>query len=41
MNVQEVDKKIFRNLLRGEFGIEKESLRVGADGYLASTAHPR
>ena len=41
MNVQEVDKKIFRNLLRGEFGIEKESLRVGADGYLASTAHPK
>ena len=40
MKSQEVDKLIYQNLLRAEFGIEKESLRVDADGYLARTKHP-
>lgn len=31
---------IDKNLLRAEFGIEKESLRVDASGYLAATSHP-
>lgn len=34
------DSKLYRQLLYGEFGIEKESLRVDAKGCLASTPHP-
>ena len=37
---KEIDKKLYQCLLNGEFGIEKESLRVDAKGHLASTAHP-
>lgn len=40
MKLQEADQAIYQNLLKAEFGIEKESLRVGADGYLADTKHP-
>lgn len=40
MKLQKTDKRIYQNLLQGEFGIEKESLRITADGRLAATAHP-
>ena len=40
MKLQEADQEIYQNLLKAEFGIEKESLRVRADGYLADTKHP-
>lgn len=40
MRLQDINKQLYRHLLNGEFGIEKESLRVDAHGYLASTAHP-
>ncbi len=33
-------ERLYRYLLAGEFGIEKESLRVDADGRLAVTPHP-
>ena len=33
------NKKLKQELLKGEFGIEKESLRVDARGYLAATPH--
>lgn len=33
-------ESIYQQLLDGEFGIEKESLRVDAKGHLVSTAHP-
>ena len=36
-----IDRKLYQNLLHGEFGIEKESLRVDAKGHLASTVHPK
>ena len=39
-NNKEMESKLYQCLLNGEFGIEKESLRVNADGYLADTAHP-
>lgn len=38
---QEIDRKLYQQLLNGEFGIEKESLRVDACGRLASTSHPK
>ena len=38
---QEINRKLYRHLLNGEFGIEKESLRVDAQGRLASTSHPK
>lgn len=38
---REIDRKLHQYLLRGEFGIEKESLRVNAHGYLAQTSHPK
>ncbi len=41
MRLQDIDKELYRHLFQGEFGIEKESLRVDAHGYLASTAHPK
>ncbi len=40
MKSQNVDRKLYQQLFNGEFGIEKESLRVDARGYLASTSHP-
>ncbi len=30
-----------KELLRGNFGIERETLRVDANGYLSYTDHPR
>ena len=41
MIADSIRKELFLNLLRGEFGIEKESLRVTADGKLAQTTHPQ
>ncbi len=41
IKLQEIDDKINRQLLRGEFGIEKESLRVDGKGRLAATGHPK
>ena len=41
MRIQEIDKKLNQYLLKGEFGIEKESLRVDAAGHLAVTEHPQ
>ena len=40
MRWKNIDNTWYRLLLRGEFGIEKESLRVDAQGYLAATSHP-
>lgn len=34
------NKNIIKNMYKGSFGIEKESLRVQKDGFLAHTAHP-
>lgn len=39
-NNKETAPKIYRYLLDGEFGIEKESLRVDTKGHLVSTPHP-
>lgn len=41
MRSQETDKELNQQLLCGEFGIEKESLRVDEHGYLAVTEHPK
>lgn len=40
MTSQEIKKKLRENILSGEFGIEKESLRVTGEGTLALTNHP-
>lgn len=40
MTLQEIKKKLKENILHGEFGIEKESLRVTGEGILADTKHP-
>ncbi|MCM1259214.1 MAG: hypothetical protein NC307_15405 [Roseburia sp.] len=40
MRSQEIKRKLIQNLLYGEFGIEKESLRVTAEGMIADTDHP-
>ena len=34
------NKNIIKNMYKGSFGIEKESLRVQKDGFLAHSAHP-
>lgn len=34
------NQNIINNMYRGSFGIEKESLRITKDGFLAHTAHP-
>lgn len=34
------NQNIINNMYKGSFGIEKESLRVQKDGFLAHTAHP-
>lgn len=34
------NQNIIKNMYKGSFGIEKESLRVQKDGFLAHTAHP-
>lgn len=34
------NENVRSRLLKGHFGIEKESLRIGGDGYLAHTKHP-
>lgn len=34
------NQNIIKNMYKGNFGIEKESLRVQKDGFLAHTAHP-
>ena len=34
------DPAVRQLLLEGNFGLEKESLRVNEDGYLAHTRHP-
>lgn len=39
-NQKENSEKLIRQLINGEFGIEKESLRVDANGWLANTPHP-
>ena len=39
MKLQRIDRKLNQELLKGEFGIEKESLRVDASGHLADTPH--
>ncbi|WP_438350723.1 bifunctional glutamate--cysteine ligase GshA/glutathione synthetase GshB [Paenibacillus sp. FA6] len=36
-----VDKKLNIDLLRGQFGLEKENIRVDRDGKLAVTPHPK
>ncbi len=40
-NLQQTDQRLYRSLLRGEFGIEKESMRVDESGHLAETSHPQ
>lgn len=40
MKSQEIKRKLVQNLLHGEFGIEKESLRVTEEGVIADTDHP-
>lgn len=40
MTLQEIKVKLKEKLLQGEFGIEKESLRVTGEGMLALTSHP-
>lgn len=40
MKIQEENEKLNQYLLNGEFGIEKESLRVDVTGRLATTEHP-
>ncbi len=40
MTLQEIKVKLKEKLLWGEFGIEKESLRVTGEGMLAFTSHP-
>lgn len=40
MKSKGTNENLYRYLLHGEFGIEKESLRVDAKGRLASSAHP-
>ncbi len=39
-NSQETKEELIKNILYGEFGIEKESLRVTENGFLADTSHP-
>lgn len=34
------DELIKRNIDKGEFGLEKESLRIDGDGFLSHTKHP-
>lgn len=34
------NENVRTRLLKGQFGIEKESLRITRDGYLAHTSHP-
>lgn len=36
-----IDKKLNNDLLRGQFGLEKENVRVDQDGKLALTPHPK
>ncbi|MDQ0195290.1 bifunctional glutamate--cysteine ligase GshA/glutathione synthetase GshB [Paenibacillus wynnii] len=36
-----IDKKLDKELLRGQFGLEKENARVDKDGNLALTPHPK
>lgn len=40
MRSQEIREKLIQYLLYGEFGIEKESLRVTGEGVIADTDHP-
>ena len=39
-NQKDYSEKLIRQLINGEFGIEKESLRVDVHGWLAKTPHP-
>ena len=34
------NQNIIKNMYKGSFGIEKESLRVKTDGFLSHTPHP-
>ena len=34
------NQDILKNMHKGSFGIEKESLRVNTDGFLSHTPHP-
>ncbi|MNE40931.1 Glutathione biosynthesis bifunctional protein GshAB [compost metagenome] len=36
-----INKKLNNDLLRGQFGLEKENVRVDQDGKLALTPHPK
>lgn len=36
-----IDKKLHNDLLRAQFGLEKENVRVDQDGILALTPHPK
>lgn len=36
-----IDKKLNEDVLRGQFGLEKENVRVDQDGKLALTPHPK
>ncbi|MCF0106158.1 MAG: hypothetical protein HUJ53_05305, partial [Holdemanella sp.] len=34
------NEDVYKNLLKGNFGLEKEGLRVTEQGFLAHTPHP-
>ena len=36
-----IDKNLNEEILRGNFGLEKENIRVDQDGKLALTPHPK